>query len=203
MSNYYTRLGDEGFTQLLGQGRVPKYHPRPEALGAVDEASAALGFARASTQNVMLKQNIFKVQRDLYQLMAELAATPENAEQFRFISQEQLLWVEKQIEQLSAGLPALKEFIIAGDTLPSAAFAVARTAMRRAERRVSALIHNGELDNPNILPYLNRLSSLCFVMELFEIHSENKATSSVTSNASSHASPFTMIFGSGQTGAKP
>jgi cob(I)alamin adenosyltransferase len=78
MSKFYTGTGDDGTTGLLGEGRVPKYHPIPEAVGVVDESTAALGLARSACQAEQSVKILLAVQRDLYHLMAELAATPEN-----------------------------------------------------------------------------------------------------------------------------
>jgi len=171
MSNFYTRRGDDGYTGLLGEGRVPKYDPRPEAAGSVDEASAALGLARALCQHPSNAEVILTVQRDLYRLMAELSATPENAEKFRFINAERLTWLEEATDRIGAQVEMPHEFIVPGDSVAGAALAVARTVVRRAERKVAQLVHAGELENIDCLRYLNRLSSLCFVLEL----SENQA----------------------------
>ena len=176
MSPFYTRTGDDGSTGLLGEGRLPKYHPRIEALGALDEASAALGLARALCQAPQTTPILADVQRDLYALMAEIAATPENAERFRTLrqaqdtdlGQERLQWLETQTDGFSATVPLPAEFILPGDSLPGAALALARTVVRRAERRVAELLDSGEIENPILLQYLNRLSSLCFVLELLE-----------------------------------
>lgn len=167
MTKYFTKSGDDGFTNLIGKGRVPKYHPKPEALGAIDEANAALGFARALSANE-LKDLIIKIQRDLYKIMAEIATTVENAGRFREIDDEHVNWLETNISLFSKNIPEIQEFIVPGDNITSAAFSLARTAIRRAERRVSALFHYGQLENQFILVYLNRLSSLCFVLELHE-----------------------------------
>ena len=85
MARFYTQTGDDGYTSQLGEGRIPKYHPRTEAVGAVDEATAALGVARAAGQTEETRSLLLAVQRDLYNLMAEVAATPENAPRFRLI----------------------------------------------------------------------------------------------------------------------
>lgn len=168
MSRFYTRLGDDGTTGLLGEGRVPKAHPRIEALGALDEASAALGLARATCLAPGLAPLLMEVQRDLYRLMAEVAATPENAERFRAIGAERVAWLEGQIDALSAQVDLPQEFILPGETPGSGALSLARAVVRRAERRVAELQAAGELSNPQLLAYLNRLSSLCFVLELVE-----------------------------------
>jgi cob(I)alamin adenosyltransferase len=168
MEKFYSGIGDDGFTSLLGEGRVAKYHPKPEAIGALDEASAALGYARAACRDARSGPLILETQRDLYHIMAEIAATSDNAQKFRQINPERVVWLENQIDALSATIERPKEFIIPGDTLSEAGLALARTIVRRAERRVAQLIHDHEIENSALLSYLNRLSSLCFVLELVE-----------------------------------
>ncbi len=166
---FYTRDGDDGTTGLLGAGRVPKYHPRPEAYGAVDEAAAALGLARSLTGLPSTRATLETIQRDLYRLMAEVAATAEEADRFRAIDPSRVSWLESEIERASSGVPDPKGFILAGDTPAAAALDLARTVLRRAERQIARLTHGGDLANPELLRYLNRSSSLCFVLGLAEI----------------------------------
>ncbi len=179
MSNFYTRKGDDGTTGLLGEGRLPKYHPRMEAIGALDEATATLGLARSLVQDAALQPLLLQAQRDLYGLMAEVAATPENAAQFRSIDASRVAWLESETDFLSAKVQMPKEFILPGETQGSGALALARTVVRRAERRIAALLDTGELENQELLRYLNRLSSLCFLMEL----AENQFSQTETRNA--------------------
>ena len=166
--SFYTRRGDEGYTGLLGQGRAAKEDLRIEALGAVDEANAALGLARAHARSPEAASHLLDIQRDLYGLMAELAATPENAQRFQVIDAQKVEWLEMQVDHLAQMVEIPREFIIPGDTITGAYFDLARTIVRRAERRVSDLFHRSELANTQLLRYLNRLSSLCFVLELRE-----------------------------------
>ena len=166
--DFYTRTGDDGTTGLLGEGRVPKTHPRIEALGALDESTATLGLARAQARDPRSSGILLEAQRDLYKLMAEVAATAETAEQFHFIDAGRVTWIESQIEQLSATVTMPREFILPGDSLAGAALSMARAIIRRAERRVVELLAGKEISNPDLVPYLNRLSSLCFVLELVE-----------------------------------
>lgn len=168
MSKYYTGRGDDGTTSLLGDARVPKFDRRPEAYGAIDEASAALGLARSFAVDQASVRTTAQVQRDLYHLMSEVAATPENAERFRAIEFERVEWLEERIEYFGERVALPNEFVISGDTRAGAAFDLARTVVRRAERRVAELLHDGDLDNESLLAYLNRLSSLCFVLSLWE-----------------------------------
>lgn len=168
MNKFYTRAGDQGYTGLLGEGRVPKYHPIPEAVGAIDEASAALGLARAASQVERTPALILKVQRDLYAIMSEVAATPENAARFRQIDADRVSWLESQVDSIGEMVELPKDFIMPGDSAAGAACALARTVVRRSERRVARLLHDETVQNVELLRYLNRLSSLCFVLELLE-----------------------------------
>ena len=165
---FYTSKGDDGTTNLLGEGRVAKYHARIEAVGTLDESTAALGLARAQCADPHSATILLQAQRDLYRLMAEVAATPENAEQFRFIDSARIAWLEAQTDALSKLVEMPREFILPGDSLAGAALSLARTIIRRAERRVVELFDAGEITNPDLQRYLNRLSSLCFVLELLE-----------------------------------
>jgi cob(I)alamin adenosyltransferase len=168
MSSFYTRTGDDGYTGLLGDERVPKYHPQTEAVGALDEASAALGVARAACLTDTCRSILLNVQRDLYGLMAEVSSTPENASRFRKITTDRVAWLEAQTDMISSQVEIPAEFIVSGDSQSGAALDLARTVVRRAERQVAHLVHNHEIDNEFLLSYLNRLSSLCFVLELLE-----------------------------------
>ena len=177
MSPLFTRTGDDGTTGLLGEGRLPKFHPRLEALGSLDEASAALGLARSLCQAEQTGPLLVGVQRDLYALMAEVAATPENAAQFRSLDSGRVQWLESQAEAISALVPLPDEFILPGDSPGAAAMSLARTIVRRAERRLAGLLETGEIKNQILLQYLNRLSSLCFALELLENQQAGKKTS--------------------------
>jgi cob(I)alamin adenosyltransferase len=176
MSSFYTRKGDDGTTGLLGEGRVSKTHPRMEALGALDEASATLGLARASARDPRCGPLVTEIQRDLYRLMAEVAAPPENAAQFHAIDAARVAWLETQTDSLGGSVTLPKEFILPGDSPGGAAFSLARTVVRRAERRVVELFDSGEIKNLELQRYLNRLSSLCFVLELIENEAAGKNT---------------------------
>lgn len=179
-STFYTRGGDEGYTGLLGEGRVAKEDLRMEALGAVDEAGAALGLARAHARSAESAGLILQVQRDLYGLMGEMAATPENAARFRVIDAKKVAWLEAQTDAIAAQVEIPREFIVPGDTAQGAFLDLARTIVRRAERRVSDLLHRGDIQNPELLRYLNRLSSLCFVLEIHEHRVANEGDAKIS-----------------------
>jgi cob(I)alamin adenosyltransferase len=172
---FYTRKGDDGTTGLLGEGRLPKYHLRIEALGTLDESNASLGLARAVVRDPHSGPLMLHVQRDLYRLMAEVAAAPEHAEQFHF-DDGRVRWIEEQTDLLSRTVAMPAEFIIPGDSLGGAALSLARAVVRRAERRVAELLDGGEVTNAALPQYLNRLSSLLFVLELVENQSAGRDT---------------------------
>jgi cob(I)alamin adenosyltransferase len=176
MPNLFTRTGDDGFTGVLGKNRLPKYHPRIETLGALDEASAALGLARALVQTKRTKIILMDVQRDLYAVMTELATSPENAIRSQALGITRVQWLESMIEDLSTQVPVQNEFILPGDSLSGAALAFSRTVVRRAERHLIELFDTAEITNPILIQYLNRLSSLCFALELVENHSSGHET---------------------------
>ena len=177
--SFYTSKGDDGTTSLLGEGRVAKYHARIEAIGTLDEATAALGLARAQCHDPHTSGILLETQRDLYKLMAEVAATPENAEKFHSIDAARVRWIEEQTDELSKLVEMPKEFILPGDSVAGGALSLARAIIRRAERRVVELFDAEEIKNPELQRYLNRLSSLCFVLELLE----NKAAGQKTTLA--------------------
>jgi len=178
-SHFYSRRGDDGYTGLLGPERVPKYDPRPDAYGTADEAQAAMGLARASNCTVRTGEVLLSVQRDLYSLMAELAAAGEADSPPRrhgngvgrfqgSITAGHVGRIEGWIAEYESQVEMPKEFVVPGDSRPGAALHLARTVTRRAERLAVRLVHGGLLENEQVLPYLNRLSSLLFVMALFE-----------------------------------
>lgn len=169
MARVTTRTGDEGYTDLLGAGRVPKYHRRPEAYGTIDEATSALGLARAQVDDDDLGQWIMDAQRDLYILMAELATSPENYAKVDFkIRPENVARLDALSETLKQRVEIGKEFIIPGATVAGAALDLARAIVRRAERQVARLYHEADVTNADALRYLNRLSDVLFIMARYE-----------------------------------
>lgn len=165
MAKVTTGTGDTGYTGLLGAERVPKYDPRPDTFGTVDEATSALGLARAMAQDPQVKGIIYRIQNELYVLMAELATLPENYEKMGFrMTVEHVQWLEQVEESLKHEVEIPNKFIIPGDTLDGAALDLARTIIRRAERMAVKLLHDGVIQNGEVIRYLNRLSDLVFVL---------------------------------------
>lgn len=164
----YTGTGDEGYTSLLGVERVAKHSLRPEAYGTVDEASAFMGLARADeSASDRTRTLLLTAQRDLYILMGELASAPEVKLPHR-VTADRVYWLEDETTKLGQEFPPLKQFVVPGDTRIGAVLDVARTVVRRAERRVSRLSHQGDVRNDEIMRYLNRLSSLLFALARYE-----------------------------------
>jgi cob(I)alamin adenosyltransferase len=162
---FYTRKGDDGTTGLYYGGRVRKDADAPEAYGTVDEAQAFLGLARAEAERGSeLDQLLLQIERDLYVLMAELATLPENRHKLTAgvtqVTPEMLAVVEARTDELSARFTMPSEFVLPGQNRISALLEVARTVVRRAERRSLPVAAPGS----SVVPYLNRLSSLLWAM---------------------------------------
>ena len=166
---FYTSKGDDGTTTIYGQTkRIPKYHPRPEAYGTIDEAQAVVGLLRAGATQPHIKETLARVERDLYLMMGQLAVADHIKLPARPVDQSDVDWLENATAEIGDMITMPNEFILPGDTLNGAYANLARTVVRRAERSVTKLHHEESLSNEAILPYLNRLSSLLFVLTLFE-----------------------------------
>jgi len=161
--------GDEGYTDLLGPERVAKYDLRPETYGTLDEASSALGLARALSNQERTRDTIRHVQHDLYLLMAEVATPVAQLEKLPYrVSEEQANWLDATIKELEGQVELPKQFVLPGASAASAAIDLSRTIVRRAERHAVRLIHEGRMPQGQVLRYLNRLSSLLFVLARYE-----------------------------------
>ncbi|MGB3330647.1 MAG: cob(I)yrinic acid a,c-diamide adenosyltransferase [Thermomicrobiales bacterium] len=159
----YTARGDQGQTDLLGE-RVGKDDPRIDLLGELDETTSSIGLGRAHAQVEGTHAALLTVQHDLYLIMAELAFTDATRPDAYRLPAERVAWLEAQTDAVSATVTLPREFVVPGDTVPGAALDVARTVARRAERVAVHLAQHGQIANPEILRYLNRLSSLLFIL---------------------------------------
>ena len=163
LTRIYTRLGDGGETHLGDMSRVPKTHPRIEAYGTVDELNAQIGVAlTVSGLPVEYRDWLARVQNDLFDVGADIAAPDEagGRERLRVVP-EQTAWLEERCDEVNAGLPPLKSFVLPGGSAAAAHLHVCRTVCRRAER---AAIACGEQVSPEVVRYLNRLSDLLFIL---------------------------------------
>ena len=168
----YTRKGDDGTTGLWYGGRVPKHAGRPEAYGSVDEAGAALGLARAAAERGgEIHGDILRLQNELFVAGAELATAPEAATRLdpgvSKVTAAMIERLEADIDRYMDRVDLPPKFVIPGGTELSARLDLARTAVRRAERRVAALKDDGDLADDTVLTYLNRLSDALFAMARF------------------------------------
>jgi cob(I)alamin adenosyltransferase len=153
--------------------RVPKYHRRPETFGAIDEATSALGLARAHAPDAQINGLIKSMQNDLYVLMAELATPPENYEKVDFkIGAGDVARLDALGEELKGRVEIGKSFIIPGDTVLGSCLDLSRSIVRRAERQVARLYHDGDVTNVEALRYLNRLSDVLFILARVVEHEE-------------------------------
>ncbi len=159
----YTSRGDKGSTDLLGE-RVGKDDPRIALMGALDESTSSIGHGRAHATIDSWKAMLIQAQRDLYQIMAELAFVDELRPDAYRLKFDRIDWLEASIAEVEATVTLPPQFIIAGDTVAGAALEVARTVVRRAERQAVGLDASGHGLNPEILRYLNRLSTLLFIV---------------------------------------
>jgi cob(I)alamin adenosyltransferase len=163
-----TKTGDRGTTGLMYNRRVSKNHPRVEAYGCVDELNAAIGLARATGEHDFVRDNLLVIQKDLVTLMGELATAVEDLPRyvkdgFTLVTPELTAKLDKLVQEVESQKVAFKGWATPGATVHSAALDVARTVCRRAERRVCALHEAGQLENAEIIIYLNRLADLLWL----------------------------------------
>ncbi|MGH7068213.1 MAG: cob(I)yrinic acid a,c-diamide adenosyltransferase [Acetobacteraceae bacterium] len=169
-----TKGGDRGKTSLGNGRRVRKDSLRIEAIGAVDEANAALGlFGNAVAGDDRAASLVRRIQNDLFDLGADLAVPEGDAKPRIRIQESQVRAIEEALEECNRGLPPLRSFILPGGSTPAACAHLARTIVRRAERRLVALAAAEPL-NPVALHYLNRLSDLLFVLARAENESSGQ-----------------------------
>ena len=159
LSKIYTRTGDDGTTGLGDGTRTPKDSARVEAYGTVDEANSAIGAVLAAeTVPDDIRACLTGIQHDLFELGGELCIPGHEA-----VSDDFTARLEQTLDRLNENLPPLKDFILPGGGQAAAACHIARTTVRRAERRVATLLHT-EPVRPEVIRYLNRLSDLLFVI---------------------------------------
>ena len=167
LNKIYTKTGDDGTTGLVRGPRRLKYDLRVNCFGTIDEANAAIGFARLSTGSMpKLDATLARIQNDLFDLGSDLAtpgADPEGTPPSLRITPQQTLWLEQQIDHYNDGLAPLTSFVLPGGSSLGAALHIARTVTRRAERLVVELVLTEPGVNGEVMIYLNRLSDLLFV----------------------------------------
>lgn len=164
----YTKTGDDGTTSLFSGGRVSKTHLRVEAYGTVDELNSVLGVVRAHKPQRRCDEWLARVQWQLFNLGADLATPLDSkAEWVVRMDADTVVWLEDAIDEMTAELPELKNFILPGGSLVAANIHVARTVCRRAERVVIQL-QDQEPVGEQVIHYLNRLSDFLFTLARWE-----------------------------------
>ncbi len=166
LNKIYTRTGDDGTTGLVDGSRVAKHAVRMEAIGSVDEANSALGLAALALAGGPHAAQTARIQNDLFDLGADLATPGDDFAPSPMVLRmvpEQTAWLEQAIDTLNTDLAPLTSFILPGGSEASARVHVARAAMRRAERTMTALAAAAPV-NPAALAYINRLSDYLFVL---------------------------------------
>ena len=168
----FNKRGDAGDTSLLFSVRVPKSDLHCEAYGTIDEAISSLGMARNLAKKSKTREIILKIQKELFDINAELATKPEDYQNFitRFkpTADKTVSELEELIDEIEAEVELPRAFVIPGSNMASASLDVSRAIVRRAERRVVALKEKGEIKNEAILQYLNRLADLLFTLARYE-----------------------------------
>jgi cob(I)alamin adenosyltransferase len=164
-----TRRGDDGTTGLMYNRRVSKSHPRIAALGAVDELNAAIGMARALNGTGFVGDNLLIVQKDLVAVMGEIATAAEDMDRyqrdgFKIVTAELTSKLDKLVAEIEGQGVSYKGWATPGATAPAGSLDFARTVCRRAERAVQALRECGEIQNAELIMFLNRLSDVLWLM---------------------------------------
>lgn len=163
MARIYTRTGDKGETGLTGGARVPKDSLRVKAYGNVDELNSALGLARAFLKDKELDSLLGKLQNDLFVASAELASPGEGNRDVPRVRKEMIDALEQTIDKFQEELPPLTAFILPSGGQAGAILHFARSVARRAERSIVQL-SKAENVSEHLIPYVNRLSDLLFVV---------------------------------------
>ena len=161
--------GDDGSTGLFGHERVQKDDLRPQAYGTIDEATSALGVAKCSGVEPRTAELVEEVQQDLYYLMGEIATTDENLSKLSvLVGPNHVDKLDRYCEEIEAAIRIPNQFVLPGGCMPSAQLDLARTIVRRAERVCLPLLREGVSRNASILRYLNRLSTLLYLLARYE-----------------------------------
>ena len=160
-----TKHGDKGDTGLIGGARVSKADVRVEAYGTVDELGAAMGFARSICEDAEVRELTKSIQRELFTVAGAIASPAGGAESpTTYVTPEMVEALTAHVTRVEATEGILSDWSLPGDHAAAAAYDVARTVCRRAERAVVRLGETGAELNPHVIAYLNRLSDLLWLM---------------------------------------
>jgi cob(I)alamin adenosyltransferase len=159
-----TKRGDQGQTGLPGGVRVSKAHPRVECYGTIDELISQMGLARALANDAEVNEVTRGIQRTLFKVGSAIGTTAESRKPAPEITDEMIVVLDREVERIEATPGILNDWSVPGELAGSAAFDVARTTCRRVERLAVGLHETGELSNPQVLIYLNRLSDVLWLL---------------------------------------
>lgn len=163
-SKIYTKTGDKGQTSLIGGTRLPKHHVRIEAYGTVDELNSHIGLLRDVIEDKNVFDLLISIQDRLFTIGSQLAADPEkNKMQLPVVYEEDVVVLEKAIDDMNTQVPEMKSFVLPGGHVHVSYCHIARCVCRRAERSVLRLAEN-ETVNELHIKYLNRLSDYLFML---------------------------------------
>ncbi len=171
----YTKTGDKGTTGLIGGERVSKNHIRIESYGTIDELNSYLGVVSDGVDEVDIIHAIRTIQDRLFTIGSELATSAKKEVKMKLpdIYEEDVLWLEEQIDNMNEELPEMRSFILPGGNFAASMAHVARCVCRRSERLCVAMNENGEAVSELILQYLNRLSDYLFVLSRYIVMKNN------------------------------
>jgi cob(I)alamin adenosyltransferase len=158
-----TKRGDGGQTSLVGGIRISKSNPRVECYGTIDELISQMGFARSICQDAEVRDRVKAIQRELYKVGSAIATPPESKKPAPEITAEMVDALDAEVHRIEAEPGVLADWSLPGELPDASAIDVARTVCRRAERLATALMESGDISNPHILAYLNRLSDLLWL----------------------------------------
>ena len=161
----YTKTGDKGHTSLIGGTRVPKFHPRIEAYGTIDELNSYIGLIRDQEISAHFKEILLEVQERLFTAESLIALDPETSQPVKLpqLYESDIEYLEKEIDAMNEVLPELRNFILPGGHPVVSYCHIARTICRRAERHTIRLSQSQPVPDL-VIPYLNRLSDYLFVL---------------------------------------
>jgi cob(I)alamin adenosyltransferase len=160
-----TKHGDKGDTGLIGGARVSKADVRVEAYGTVDELGASMGFARSICEDAEVRELTKSIQRELFTVAGAIASPKGGAESVTtYVTPEMVEALTAHVTRIEATEGILSDWSLPGEHAAAAAFDMARTVCRRAERAVVRLVETGVEVNPHVIAYLNRLSDLLWLM---------------------------------------
>jgi cob(I)alamin adenosyltransferase len=181
MTRIYTKTGDDGTTGLLFGGRVSKGGELVDATGDIDEAVSVLGVARSGCEDGASAALLFRIQRELFVVAADLAANPKHRDRLQprvsLVLPEMVTELEQLIDGLTAERPLRPVFLVPGSTETEAAIDLSRTVVRRAERHAVQARVAGHLVSETVLHYLNRLSDLLYVLARRAVENMDEPTS--------------------------